>query len=276
MADAEHFATVLEREVTTLRRSRTIWLLAAAFFAIIVGIGAISETSGYVPLTLTLLMPVELLVPALTAAVGYRAVLADRERGETSVLQTYPLDAGSYVMGIYCGRLAWTLFVVAGSLLVAGATVSFASPPAAVLAEYSGLDSPVYYLRFVVLTTAFAAVFLALMVLLSTLARSARRGLVTALTLTVAVAIGLDLAILFGLTGGIIGESILPWYLALSPVSAYRGLVMTYVAAPVATTVVRPAAPLVSVLSLCLWAVTSLLAAAITAWTSSSHLAESA
>ncbi|WP_323192128.1 ABC transporter permease subunit [Halostella sp. PRR32] len=272
MIDTERFVAVFERELATLRRTRSIWLLALGFFAITVGIGVFSDTSGYVPLTLTLLTPVELLIPALTAAVGYRSVLADRERGETSILQTYPLGPGTYIAGVYCGRLAWLLLVVTGSLLVAALTVSFASPPADVLAEYTGLDSPVYYFRFVVLTAVFAAVILALMVLLSTLVRSARRGIVAALMLVVVVAIGIDLVIVFGVAGGIIGGNILPWYLALSPVSAYRGLVMAYVVSPVAATVVRPSSPLLSVISLFLWLVVSLLLAGIAAWSTPSHV----
>ncbi len=272
MIDTDRFVAVFERELATLRRTRSIWLLALGYFAITVGIGVFSDTSGYVPLTLTLLTPVELLIPALTAAVGYRSVLADRERGETSILQTYPLGPGTYIAGVYCGRLAWTLLVVTVSLLVAALTVSFASPPADVLAEYTGIDSPVYYFRFVVLTAVFAAVILALMVLLSTLVRSARRGIVAALMVVVVVAIGIDLVIVFGVAGGVIGGNILPWYLALSPVSAYRGLVMAYVVSPVAATVVRPASPLMSAISLLLWLVVSLLLAGIAAWSTPSHV----
>ncbi|WP_135820179.1 copper ABC transporter permease [Halostella litorea] len=266
MVDAERFTKVFERELATLRRSRAVWLLAAGFLAAVVGLGVASAPNGYVPLALTLLTPVELLVPVLAAAVGYRAVLADRARGETAVLRTFPLGSGTYVAGVYCGRLAWTLLVVVGSLLVAGLTVSTADPPADVLAQYRGLDSPVYYLRFVVLTAAFAAVVLALVVLLSALVRTARRGLVAALTLVVAVSLGADLLVVVGLGRGVVGGAALPWYLAVSPASAYRGLVVTYVVAPVAETVSRPAAPLVSAASLALWVVLSLLAAGVAAW----------
>ncbi|WP_121822012.1 ABC transporter permease [Halostella salina] len=268
---ADRFTTVFERELVTLRRSRTVWLLGGSFLAAVVGIGLASGANGYVPLVLTLMTPVELLVPVVSAAAGYRAVLADRVRGETSVLRTYPVGSGTYVAGVYCGRLVWVLGVVVASLLAAGATVSVADPPADVLAQYSGLDSPVYYLRFVVLTAVFAAVVLALVVLLSSLVRTDRRGVVAALTFVVVLSFGADLLVLFGVAGGVVGGNALPWYLAMTPASAYRGLVTAYVVAPVAETAVRPAAPVASAVGLGVWFVLSLLAAGVVVWDASPY-----
>lgn len=54
-------------------------------------------------------------------------------------------------------------------------------------------------------------------------------------------AIGLDLAIVIGLAGGVLAPESIPWYLAMSPTSVYRGLVLTYVVGPAVTTAVDPA-----------------------------------
>ena len=260
------FMTVFERELQTLRRTRSVWFLAGGFLALMLGIALVSGTSGYVPLSLTLLTPLELLIPVFAAAIGYRAILTDRTRGELAVLRTYPIISDTYAWAVYCGRLAGFLSIVVGSLLLVGILVPLISPSPAVLTRTSGLDSALYYARFIVLTAVFAAVMLAVIVLLSAIARTARRGLVGGVIVVTLAAVGLDLAIILGLAENLIPQGALPWFLALSPTSAYRGLVMVYVVAPVATTAVRPAAPLASILSLSVWLFLPLFAAGWLTW----------
>ncbi|WP_255198907.1 ABC transporter permease [Halorarius litoreus] len=263
---AERFTTIFERELRTLARSRSVWLLAIGFFGLTVTAALLSGTSGYVPLALTLLTPLELVLPVFAAALGYRAILADRQRGELSMLRTYPLDGYAYTVGVYCGRLTALLGIIVVTLLLAVILVPVLNPDPAALARTAGLDSPLYYLRFVVLTAAFAAVILAFFIFLSAVVGTARRGLVGAIVGVLVVSIGLDLAIVLGLASGVVNSGALPWYLAVSPASAYRGLVMTYVVAPVTTTPVRPAIPAANAVGLAMWGLLLLLGAGSFVW----------
>ena len=234
----EQLVTVLYREVRTLWRTRLVWVLAFGFFGVVLGTGLVGGAGGYVPLALSLLTPLELLVPVLTAGLGYRAILADRERGEVHVLRTYPIAPETYVGGVYLGRLAAVLCITVVSLLVTGVLVPLLKPSPASLQQTVGLDSPLLYFRFIVFTAVFATVVLAVIVLISATVRNARRGLVATVVLLSTIAVGFDLAIILGLAGNLIAVESLPWYIALSPGSAYRGLVMSFVVAPAVTRVV--------------------------------------
>lgn len=240
--------------------------MAIGFFGVTLVTALLGDAGGYVPLSLSLVTPMELLVPVLAAGLGYRAILADRERGELDVLRTYPIAQEWFVGGVYAGRLVVLLCIVGGSLLVAGVLVPLLSSSPAALTRTAGLDSPWLYLRFVVLTAVFSGVVLAVLVLLSATVKSARRGLIATILLVSTIAVGFDLLIVFGLAEQLVAAESLPWYLALSPGSAYRGLVMTYVVAPAVTTAVGLTVPSLSAVGLVLWGVLSLLLAAGTIW----------
>ncbi|RBI59737.1 ABC transporter permease [halophilic archaeon] len=272
--DRDRFTTVLVRELQTLYRTRTVWLLAGGFLVLIVGTALLSGTSGYVPLSLSLLTPLELLVPAFAATLGYRAVLADRERNEISILRTYPIEPGTYILGVYCGRLIGLLTIIVSTLLITGLVVPLVGPSPAELTRTSGLDSPIYYLRFIVLTSIFAAVMQAIMIFLSAIVRNVRRGLILAFVAVITLAIGFDLMIILGLAGDVFTANSLTGFLAMSPASAYRGLVMTFVVAPVATTAVKAATPLAGLVGLFCWFLFPLLIAGWQVWNPSTYSAE--
>ena len=255
------FTAVVERELRAVARSRSVWLLGVGFFGILVAVAALGGQAGYVPLVLALLTPVEVLVPVLVVALGYRAILGDRLRGELKVLDTFPVTPIQYGAGVYCGRLAVVLAVVVVTLLVAAVIVPLSGQSSGALVRTSGLDSPVYYARFVALTIIFAGVLMAITLLVSSVAQSARRGLVLAVGLLLAVVVGFDLVIVAGVGRGWIAEQGLGLALAASPLSAYRGLVMTYAVEPAVTMPVRAASPVASVFSLAVWTTLSLLTA---------------
>jgi len=258
----QQFTAVVEREVRALSRSRSVWLLAIGFFALVVAIAALGGQAGYVPLVLALLTPIEVLVPVLVVALGYRAILGDRLRGELKILDTFPITPIRYGLGVYCGRLGVALGVVVVTLFAAGFVVPLSGDTPNVLAQPGGLDSPVYYARFVALTILFTGVVLAITLLISSVARSARRGLVSAVGLLLVLVVGFDLVIIAGVGQGWIVERGLSEALAASPLSAYRGLVMTYAVEPAVTMPVRAASPIASVFSLAVWTSLSLLTAA--------------
>ncbi|WP_338741650.1 ABC transporter permease subunit [Haloplanus salilacus] len=220
------FWTVFVREVRAASRTRTYALLALAVTAVVFGVarGGSGPAAGYVPTVVDLLLVVELLVPAVAFAVGYRAVSDDAERGRLEVLDTYPLPAPSYVGGVYAGRAVVLLAIVSAPLALLGLHVATtAAPETSVFATHRGVDSPILFVRFLVLTAAFALVSLAAAVALSALAGSRSRAIVLALVGLLVVMVGADIAVVGALIGGVGPD--LDALLALSPTSAYRGLV---------------------------------------------------
>lgn len=258
---------VAQRELETLARTRTVLLLGTGYVVVVLALFLGSGTGGYIPAVLDLLTPMEVLVPALAFAFGYRAVLADATRGELETLRTYPLDRTTFVVGVFVGRLAGFLPVVLVPLLAAGGLVAVGGPEqVSVLAGHGTVDTPVLYLRFVTLTVAFATVSLAAAVAVSAAARSTREALALAVALVLALVVGFDATIVAALAGGLVGPDSLSTLAGLSPNSAYRGLVFglavgeTYVqAAPLAN-------PLTSALGLLGWFVGSLTVAVRAVW----------
>jgi ABC-type transport system involved in multi-copper enzyme maturation permease subunit len=264
---SDQLLTVFHREIQAIWRTQLIWLLASGFFVVVLGIGFVGGAGGYVPLSLSLLTPLELLVPVLAAGLGSRAILAPRERGEIDVLRTYPIAPETFVGGVYLGRLAAVLSIIAGSLTMTGVLVPLLRPSPA-LTQTGGLDSPLLYARFIVFTVVFAAVVLAVMILVSATVRNARRGIVATVIAVAIVAVGLDLVIILGLAGDFVMSESLPWYLTFSPGSAYRGLVMAFVVGPAVRQATELVVPLLSLAGLFGWVFLSLTAAAWVVWRS--------
>lgn len=255
---------VAQREFQTVLRSRTVAALAAGYVGLVVGLTLLSAPGGYLPAVLDLLLPHEVLVPVLAFALGYRAVLGDHERGEVEVIRTFPVSAGEYVLGVYLGRLVPLLGVVLLSLVGVGLAVATAGggETVSVIAVHDTVDTPVVFLRFVVVTTLFAAVALALAVLVSTVARSTRAGLALATGLVLALAVGFDSSLVAALSGGLVSASDLTALLALSPNAAYRSLVFSLAVAPTgASELPVAAATLPSLVGLVAWFGVSLAAA---------------
>ena len=257
---------VVARELRTVARTRTFGLLAAALAAVVVAIAWVGGgvRAGYVPAVVDLLTPLELLVPIVAVAFGYRAILGDRRRGELDVLETYPLSARELVVGVYVGRaLALTVAVVVPLVVVGLGVVLAREAPLAIYATHAGADSPLLYARFVVLTAAFALTMLAVAVAVSALVGGSRSALALAVLALVVLLVGLDLALVAGLASGVLGESSLVHALAVSPLSAYRGLVFETVVLTAAGTGPRVASPGASLVGLLVWTVGSL---AVATW----------
>ncbi|WP_251343459.1 ABC transporter permease subunit [Haloplanus halophilus] len=258
------FWAVFAREVRAASRSPTYALLGLAVTLVVFGVALAGDgpSAGYVPTVVDVLLIVEVLVPAVAFAVGYRAVADDAERGRLEVLATYPLPAPSYVGGVYAGRAVALLAVVLVPLAALGLHVATtAAPSTTVFATHRGVDSPLLFVRFLALTAALALVALALAVALSSVAGSRRRAILLALVGLLVVVVGADVAV-FGAVTGDVGVG-LDALLALSPSSAYRGLVfetVLYVAFTGRSAFVSvPAA----VGSLCVWGVGSLAVATL-------------
>lgn len=232
-------------------------LLAIAWFG-----GGIQV--GYVSTIIDLLTPLELLIPVVAFAFGYRAILDDERRGVLDVLRTYPVRPWQVVLGVYAGRSIGLVGIVTAAL-------SFLTFPIVVTESYrpvfyathTGGDSIGLYLRFIVLTACFAMVVLAIAVAISALVSTGRSAIAAAGLGLFALLFGADIGLLFALSRGLIAESSLAASLAISPLSAYRGLVLETTVAVTAGTGPRTASPLFSAVGLLVWWVGSLAVAAV-------------
>lgn len=256
---------LLGRELRTIARTRTYLLLTVALAAVLLGIALTgSASAGYVPTVVDLLTPLELLVPIVAVAFGYRAIVADESRGELDVLATYPVTAREHVLGVYAGRAVGLMVAIATPMVAVGAAVALRrEEPVEIYATTAGADSPILFARFVVLTLAFALVVLAIALAISALAGGTRNVLVLAIIGLIVLLVGLDLVLVFGLSVGYLPESVLLEAIAISPLSAYRGLVFETVIATAAGTGPETASVPASLLGLAIWLVGSL---AVATW----------
>ncbi len=258
--------TIVRRELQTVRRTRTFLLLGFALTVVLLGVAWVGGgvRGGYVPTAVDLLTPLELLVPIVAVAFGYRAVLADERRGELDVLRTYPVSSWQVVGGAYLGRAAGLVTAVAFPLVVVALAVALTgTEEVRIYATHAGADSPILFARVVVLTILFALVVLAVAIAISAVASTTRSALALAVVALVVVLVGADLAIVYGLASGFVGDSSLVYTLALSPISAYRGLVLETAVVVASGTGPRTAAPIASLLGLFLWAGVSLAVATV-------------
>lgn len=258
---AQAIQAVVARELATVVRTRSYWVLLLGTFAAVFGMaiaGGGPET-GYLPTAVDLRLPMELLVPALAVALGYPTIVADARRGELDVLDTYPLPSWGYVLGVYAGRALALVATVAVPLAALAAYVTVtAEPSAARIATHQGADSIALLVRFGVLTLAFGVAVLAVVLAASALAWSRRSAVVLAVLVLGTLVLGLDLLLLRGVGSGFVSGDSLTSALALSPTSAYRGLVFETVLSPALGTDQQYGSPLASVLGLALWTVLSL------------------
>ncbi|MFP8953756.1 ABC transporter permease [Natrialbaceae archaeon A-arb3/5] len=254
---------LVTRELKTLARTRTFSLLGVTLAAVLLGIAWVSGSvrAGYVPTVVDLLTPLELLVPVVAIAFGYRAIASDEQRGELDILDTYPVTARELVFGVYIGRAVGLLAVIIIPLgLVASATAYLHEEPIELYATHASADSPILFVRFIVLTALFALAVLAVAIAISALASGTRGALGLSVVTLVILLVGLDLALVYGLASGYIGDSSLVDAIAISPLSAYRGLVFETVVVTAAGTGPRAASPISSVLGLTVWTIASLAA----------------
>jgi len=244
------------RELVTMVRERTYPVLLVGVAAIVLGLAVAGggATVGYLPAAADLLVPMELLVPVVAVAVGYGAIAADARRGELDVLETYPVPSWAYVLGVYLGRAVGVLVVVTVPLALVGGYVALgASPGADLIATHAGVDSVALFVRFVALSGAFALVSLALVLVASALAWSRGTAVLLAVLVLGIVLVGGDLAVLRGVARGVLGGERVTTALALSPASAYRGLVFETAIPTAFETDRRFASPVASVLGLLAW-----------------------
>lgn len=256
---------LVRRELSTTLRLRTyvgLWLGLAGILLSIAWLGGGFRT-GYTSMIVDLLTPLELLIPVVAFAFGYRAVLEDRRRGILDVLRTYPLSSWQVVAGAYIGRAVGLVAVLSASLLFLVLPALFSNTYRSVFyATHAGGNSIGLFVRFILLTVCFALVVLAISVAVSALVSTNRSAVLFAGLSLLAVLFVADIALVFGLSRSIIGDGSLVGSLAISPLSAYRGLVLETTITATDGTGPRAADPLASAAGLCVYGVGALAIAA--------------
>jgi len=256
---------LLDRELHTAARTRSYYLLGLAVGGILLGLtfGGGGAATGYIPTVVDLLLPLELLVPVVAIAIGYRAIPSDLDRGELAMLDTYAVSPATYVGAVYLGRAVVLSAVVGGALVAVGTVVAItAAPDTGVFATHTGVDSPILFGRFLVVTLLFGNALLAVVLLASVVVATTRTAIVAAIGAVLVVVVGGEAAILLGVLDGLLGETTVRIALGLVPNSAYRGLVFETVIGVLSAGESGYASPLVSVVGLLLWTAGSLGAAA--------------
>ncbi|RYJ15313.1 copper ABC transporter permease, partial [Halogeometricum borinquense] len=226
----DYLFVVATRELRTVARTPALLALAAAFTVSIVGVAwaGTGGGGGFVPLTLDLLTFVEVLVPLLAFAFGYRTVVEDRLTGELDVLRTYDVSRIAYVGGVYVGRGVALVATVVLALVLGGALVPLLTADVPTfLAINTAADSALRFVRFVVLAAAFTLVALAATLAVSAAARTVRTAFALAAVLAALFVLGIDTTLLAGLAAGVVPAEGIAGLLALSPNSAFRGLVLS-------------------------------------------------
>jgi ABC-2 type transport system permease protein len=258
---------VAQREFETVVRTRFLVAFAAGYVGLTVGLAALVAEGSYAGLVLDVLGPTEALVSLFAFVLGYRSIVADREREELETLRTYPLTRLEYVLGVYVGRAVPVVALVALATAGSGLMVAFSGGDGqSVIATHATADSPVLFLRFAVLTVLFALVVLAVAVLVSAAARASRAAIGLAGIALLALVVGLDTGLIAALTGGVVSADGITWLLAFSPISAFRALVLQFSVAPIEATIPTGPAVIPSLGGLLAWLVAALAGAARLAW----------
>ncbi|MEF8773689.1 MAG: ABC transporter permease subunit [Halobacteriales archaeon] len=218
---------VLDREFAAAVRNRGLQVFALAYVVVVAGLALSGGTPSYLGVVLDLLAPAQLLVAVLAVGFGYGAAPSEAER---AVIRTYPLSRTTYVLGAYVGRLVPVVAVALAPLFAAGVAAALTGgAESTFLASHAGTDSPLLLVRFAVLTAVYAAVVLAAVVGLSAVSARRRSAMALSAGLVVLVAVGLDLAAIGLLGGGVLPPAAMPVAVAASPASAFRGLVLATV-----------------------------------------------
>ncbi|MFW5916894.1 MAG: ABC transporter permease subunit [Halorubrum sp.] len=223
--------TVFRREIATVSRTPGYGVLAVGLLVALVGLVSVGGggRTGFVPAVVDLLLPTEVLVPTVAVVLGYRSLLSDAASGELSVIRTYPVSVGSYVVGVLLARLAALMAIVGVPFaLVGGYVWVTAAPDTGIYATHAGVDSPLLYVRFLALVVLFGAAYVSLGAAVSALSSSRRSAIALGVLALLGGVLGGDVALLGSLSGGTPASAI-PDMLALTPNGAFRGLVFEHV-----------------------------------------------
>ena len=161
------------------------------------------------------------LVPLAALALGYDAVVGRDEEGWLGVVFALPITRTRVVIGTYLGRLA----VLAGATILGFGLVGF------ILLREFGAASWGAFLTFLVATVAIGAVFLALALLISTVAREKTHALGLALLVWVWFVLVHDLLALGVVAAFALPDAVLSAFVLANPAAVFRVHVLSQLGA---------------------------------------------
>ncbi|WP_280536492.1 copper ABC transporter permease [Halopenitus sp. POP-27] len=222
------FGAVLRRELATVVRTPGYWLTVFGLLVVLGGVLAVGGggETGFIPTIVDLLMPTEVIVPVVAVVLGYRALLADAE--ELAMIRTYPVSMATYVCGVFVARVAALVGSMVPFALIGGVVWLTASPDTTIYATHTGVDSPLLFVRFLVLVVLLGIPYLSMSMVAGVVASSRRGAIAIVALLLVGGVLGGDLAVV-GSLGGDAGSGSLPTRVAIPPNGAFRGLVFEHV-----------------------------------------------
>jgi Cu-processing system permease protein len=204
-------------------RIRNRWVLAVALvftvFALVIAyFGAAQQGAvGFRNIDVTIASLVSLviyLIPLIALILGFDAVVGERERGSLDLLLSMPITRLELLLGKYLGLAAALTSSTVAGFGVVGIILSGQMPAAALF----------HYLGFMASSILLGLAFLALAVLLSTIAADRTRASGAAIALWFFFVLVFDLLLLGALvaSGGDYGGQIFPYLLLLNPADIFR------------------------------------------------------
>lgn len=213
----DQIATVARLEFALAVRNRWAFALAALFASLSVLVVALGGQGGVVRADAVVVSLVELsalLLPLVALLFGYDAVVGSDESGWLGVLFALPVPRSRVVVGTYLGRLAVFSGAVVAGFGVGGLWLANA-----------GRLTPAY-LGLIGAALLGGAAFLALSVLLSTLAAEKTHALGGSLLMWVWVALVHDLVSVGLIAADLVGPDWLATFVLANPATAFRVLAL--------------------------------------------------
>lgn len=204
-------------------RIRNRWVLAVAvvftaFALTIAYVGAAQQGGvGLRGINVTVASLVSLviyLIPLIALILGFDTIVGERERGSLDLLLSMPITRLEILLGKYLGL---------GAALTAATVAGFGSV-GMLLATQMPAGALFHYLGFMFSSILLGLVFLALAMLISTLASDRTRASGAAIAVWFFFVLIFDLLLLGGLvaSGGEYGAGIFPYLLLLNPADIFR------------------------------------------------------
>ncbi|AEN05265.1 hypothetical protein Halar_1533 [halophilic archaeon DL31] len=216
--------TVANREYTLMVRNRWALALTLLFAGLSLLVGVLGQQNGVIRADAVVVSLVELstlLLPLLALAFGYDAIVGADEAGSLGILFALPIPRRYVLTGIYLGRL----------LTFGGAVIIGFGVGGLRIAMLGGLPSG--YLGLVGAAVLAGAAFLALSVLISTLAAEKTHALGGVLLLWVWFALVHDVLALAVVAADLVPANWLGAFLLANPAAVFRVLALQ--AVPTAT-----------------------------------------
>ena len=207
-----------------LRNGWILFLAAAyAIFALVITFAGFGFTGQVGPMDTTAalqsLTSLSLyLIPLMGLLLGFEGIVGEKERGLLDLLRTYPISASQIILGKLMGLgLVLTLTLAIGLVIPFGLSL---------LAN--GVTTWLVWPLYLGLSIWLGVIFIALALLLSTVAseRGTALGMVLAIWLLLVLLFDLGVIGLLVATGGGVPESVLQALFILNPASLFRVLIL--------------------------------------------------